>query len=131
MAPNRSEFRLFISSTFQDLQAERGYLIKYVFPKIRAACRERGIEFTEIDLRWGLTEEDTSLGRIIRTCLEEIDHCRPYFLGLLGERYGWVPALSEVQKDYQLLQRYPWIEDAAIDGASLVEIELMSGLLND
>ncbi len=24
-------------------------------------------------------------------CLAEIRRCRPYFIGLLGERYGWVP----------------------------------------
>src|ERR1035437_6839917 len=130
-AANRSEFRLFISSTFQDLQAERAYLMKPIFPKVRAACRERGIEFTDIELRWGLTEEEASLGRVIRTCLEEIDRCYPYFIALIGERYGWVPPLSEVQKDYQLIERYPWIEDASIDGKSLIEIEIMAGLLND
>jgi tetratricopeptide (TPR) repeat protein len=128
---DRREMRVFVSSTFRDLQSERGYLMKQIFPKIRAACRERGVEFTEIDLRWGLTDEDASLGRVIRTCLEEIDHCRPYFLGMLGDRYGWMPPLAEVQKDYQLLHRYPWIEDAVIGGASLVELEFMSGFLND
>jgi nephrocystin-3 len=70
---NRSEFRLFLSSTFRDLQAEREYLVKHVFPRVRAACRERGREFTAIDLRWGVTDEDASLGRIIRTCLEEVE----------------------------------------------------------
>jgi len=124
----RNELRLFISSTFHDLQEERGYLIKHVFPQLRALCRQRGIEFTEIDLRWGLTAEESTLGKVIRTCLEEIDNCKPYFLGLLGDRYGWVPQLSEVQKDYQLLHKYPWVEDAALDGASLVEIEFMLGL---
>src|ERR1035437_3916025 len=101
----RRDIRVFVSSTFRDLHAERSHLMKQIFPKVRAACRERGIEFTEIDLRWGLTDEDASLGRVIRTCLEEIDHCRPYFLGLLGDRYGWMPPLAEVQKDYQLLNR--------------------------
>jgi hypothetical protein len=24
-------------------------------------------------------------------CLAEIECCRPFFIGLLGERYGWVP----------------------------------------
>ncbi len=126
---NRSEFRLFISSTFLDLQAERAYLMKHIFPKVRAACRERGIEFTEIDLLWGVTEEEASLGRVVRTCLEEIDRCYPYFIALIGDRYGWIPPLSEVQKDYHLIEQYPWIEDASIDGLSLVEIEIMAGML--
>lgn len=103
--------------------------MKHIFPKVRAACRERGIEFTEIDLLWGVTEEEASLGRVIRTCLEEIDRCYPYFIALIGDRYGWIPQLSEVQKDYHLIEQYPWIEDASIDGLSLVEIEIMAGML--
>ena len=65
--PQSNELRVFISSTFHDLQEEREHLIKKIFPEIRSLCRERGITFTEIDLRWGLTEEEATLGRIIRT----------------------------------------------------------------
>ena len=53
-----NELRVFISSTFRDLQEEREHLIKKIFPEIRSLCRERGITFTEVDLRWGLTEEE-------------------------------------------------------------------------
>ncbi len=28
-------------------------------------------------------------GETILSCLREIDHSRPYFVGILGERYGW------------------------------------------
>ena len=86
----RNELRVFISSTFRDLQEEREHLIKKIFPEIRALCRERGITFTEVDLRWGLTDEDVGLGRVIRTCLEEVDKCRPYFIGITGDRYGFI-----------------------------------------
>jgi hypothetical protein len=127
----RNEFRIFISSTFRDLQEEREHLVKKVFPEIRALCRERGVEFTEIDLRWGLTQEEATLGRVIRTCLEEIDRCRPYFIGLLGERYGWVPMFHDVQKDPELLARYPWVEDAAGEERSIMEMEFIHGALSD
>ncbi|MFI5263905.1 MAG: DUF4062 domain-containing protein, partial [Candidatus Kapaibacterium sp.] len=130
--PNpQSELRIFISSTFHDLQEEREYLIKKVFPEIRQLCRERGVEFTEIDLRWGLTEEEATHGKIIRTCLEEIDRCRPYFLGIIGERYGWSPKFHEVQKDAELIRKYPWIEDASADGASIIDMEFQYGVLQD
>ncbi len=46
-----------------------------------------------VDLRWGLTSEDTSdtgLGAL-EHCLIEIDHSRPFFVFLAGERYGWIP----------------------------------------
>lgn len=127
MKPN--ELRLFISSTFRDLQEEREHLLKKVFPLIRAVCSERGVTFTEIDLRWGITEEEGTLGRIIRACLEEVDRCRPFFIGILGDRYGWIPDSNAIQKDAELLRNYPWIDEAVINEASIVEIEFTYGAL--
>ena len=126
----RTELRVFISSTFRDLQEEREYLVKRIFPEIRAICRERGITFTEVDLRWGLTEEVQVLGQIIRTCLEEVDRCRPYFLGIVGDRYGYTPEIHEIHKDGELLRRFPWIEDAIMDGASIIDLEFRYGALD-
>lgn len=125
-----TELRVFISSTFRDLQEEREHLVKKIFPEIRVLCRERGISFTEVDLRWGLTDEDVVLGQVVRTCLEEIDRCRPYFIGITGDRYGYVPRLQEYYKDPELLARWPWIEDAAMDGASLIDLEFRHAVLN-
>ena len=125
------ELRVFISSTFRDLQEEREYLSKKVFPAIRKLCRDRGVEFTEIDLRWGLTHEEAKNGRIIRTCLEEIDKCRPYFIGIMGSRYGWVPQFHEVQRDPDLVRNHPWVEDLIADGASILEIEFEYAALRD
>ena len=28
---------------------------------------------------------------MVATCLQEVQLCRPYFLGMLGQRYGWIP----------------------------------------
>ena len=127
----KNELRIFVSSTFRDMQEEREHLVKKIFPEIRALCRERGIIFTEIDLRWGLTEEEASLGRIIRSCLEEIDRCRPYFFCILGSRYGWIPELHEIYTDADLLRQYPWIEDMAMEESSIVEMEVEHGALAD
>jgi hypothetical protein len=131
MSQTTSELRIFISSTFHDLREEREYLIKRIFPGIRQLCRERGVELTEIDLRWGLTEEEATQGKIIRTCLEEIDRCRPYFIGIIGDRYGWSPKFHEVQKDAELVRLYPWIEDMSADGASILEMEFEYAVLRD
>jgi nephrocystin-3 len=125
------ELRVFISSTFRDLIEEREQLTKKVFPALRALCRERGVEFTEIDLRWGLTDEEAHNGKIIRTCFEEIDACRPYFIGIVGSRYGWVPGFAEIQKDPLLIKRFPWVEDAALDGTSILEMEFDYAALRD
>ncbi|MDR1454965.1 MAG: DUF4062 domain-containing protein [Tannerella sp.] len=83
--------RLFVSSTFSDMNGERDMLCRYVFPRLEDFCRRRNTGFTGVDLRWGITGEDVRQGQTVRLCLSEIDHCRPYFLGILGERYGWIP----------------------------------------
>jgi hypothetical protein len=123
------EFRIFISSTFRDLEREREHLAKLVFPELRRLCRARGAEFTEIDLRWGVTREESERGEAVRVCLEDIDRCRPFFLGILGDRYGWIPRPEDVAQDAMLHAAYPWIVEEISRGLSLTEIEFRHGAL--
>src|ERR1035437_6366744 len=88
--------RVFISSTFRDMHAERDYLSRLVFPELRSRCQKRGAEFIGLDLRWGVTEEEARREGALKICLDEIERCRPFFVCLLGSRYGWVPPLEEV-----------------------------------
>ncbi|NQT15821.1 MAG: DUF4062 domain-containing protein, partial [Planctomycetes bacterium] len=83
--------RVFISSTFRDMHAERDYLVKVTFPRLRQWCEERRLHLVDIDLRWGVTKEEADNGKAIDICLEEIDGSRPFFVCVLGVRYGWVP----------------------------------------
>ena len=46
-------FRIFVSSTFGDFQAEREALRAQVWPDLRDFCRARGASFQAVDLRWG------------------------------------------------------------------------------
>ena len=117
--------RVFISSTFTDMQAEREELVKRVFPELRAMCEERGVTFTEVDLRWGVTDEAKAEGKVLPICLAEIRGCRPYFLGLLGQRYGWVP--DEIPQT--LVESEPWLAEHLHH--SVTELEILHGVLND
>jgi hypothetical protein len=45
--------RVFVSSTFLDMHAERDYLNGVVFPELRSRCAKRGADFVGVDLRWG------------------------------------------------------------------------------
>jgi hypothetical protein len=83
------EIRVFVSSTFKDMGIEREQLVKSVFPELKHLCLERGVFFTYVDLRWGITAQDSQDGQTLNLCLNEIDSCRPYFICMLGERYGW------------------------------------------
>ena len=82
---------VFISSTFNDMHAERDYLIKNVFPELAEWCEKRRIRLVDIDLRWGVTSEDSRNHHALKKCLENIDDTQRFFLCLIGQRRGWVP----------------------------------------
>jgi len=90
------QIRIFISSTFRDMQAERGYLVTKVFPALRRYCEERDVSIFELDLRWGISEEEAKQGKVFEICLNEVRKTKPFFIGLLGERYGWIPSMKNV-----------------------------------
>jgi Domain of unknown function (DUF4062) len=54
---------IFISSTFNDMHAERDYLVKRVFPELQEWCEPRKLWLVDIDLRWGVTEQDAQQER--------------------------------------------------------------------
>jgi hypothetical protein len=68
-------FRVFVSSTFDDLKAERDALQRDVFPKLRKLCEENGAGFQAIDLRWGVRAESALDQRTMQICLREIERC--------------------------------------------------------
>lgn len=118
--------RVFVSSTFRDMHAERDALVKHAFPLLRQACEARGVAWGEVDLRWGITDEDAAEGRVLPICLAEIEACRPFFIGILGERYGYVPD-GPLPPD--LVEQEPWLAKSA--GASVTELEIMHGVFNN
>jgi tetratricopeptide (TPR) repeat protein len=123
----RREIRVFISSTFRDMQGERDYLVKGIFPQLRKLCESRGVTWGEVDLRWGVTDEQAADGKVLPICLEEIQRCRPYFIGLLGERYGWIPEALPAD----LLEREPWLNEHLHGKTSVTELEILHGVLRN
>nr|XP_006817896.1 PREDICTED: uncharacterized protein LOC100371827 [Saccoglossus kowalevskii] len=103
------EIRVFVSSTFRDFKREREHLIKKTFRELNRICSDRNVFFTYVDLRWGITTEQTKHGRTIAICLQEIDRCRPYFICLMGDRYGW--SQKEDEKDKTLDQSFDYAVD--------------------
>jgi len=84
---------VFVSSTFLDMQSERDYLRGFVFPKLEEELRKRNIHLEIIDLRQGVKTDEFSDElsrelRVLKVCLDEIDRSRPFFIGLIGDRYG-------------------------------------------
>ena len=124
------QIRIFISSTFQDMQEERDYLITKVFPRLQEEAARRDVSIIPLDLRWGITEEESKSGKVLQICLEEIENSRPFFIGLLGNRYGWCPAKEELDKNEILKERWGyWLEEDFKKGLSVTEIEMQYGVL--
>jgi hypothetical protein len=109
MAHTSKTFRVFVSSTFSDLKAERDALQKEVFPKLRELCLAHGCRFQAIDLRWGVSEEAARDQQTMTICLQELQRCqqitpRPNFIVLLGDRYGWRPLPPQIAaEEFELL----------------------------
>jgi tetratricopeptide (TPR) repeat protein len=86
---------IFVSSTFRDMQAERDALRDFALPKVNEFAAKYGRAVEIIDLRWGVdtaaVSEADQNRKVLRTCLDEIERSRPFFLGLIGDRYGWTP----------------------------------------
>jgi len=126
VAGSWKSLRVFISSTFRDMQAERDYLVRFVFPELRERCARRRLHLVDVDLRWGVTEAEAERGGVLATCLDEIERCRPFFVGLLGERYGWAPDTYDVPDD----ARYDWLRRFE-RGHSITALEIYQGVLRN
>uniref|UniRef100_A0A183ATE6 DUF4062 domain-containing protein n=1 Tax=Echinostoma caproni TaxID=27848 RepID=A0A183ATE6_9TREM len=83
--------RIFISSTFRDMHAERDLICGLVIPSLRQyAAQELRVHVLDIDLRWGVPESSTRSSQALEMCLEYASKADLLIL-LLGNRYGWSP----------------------------------------
>ncbi|XP_058486983.1 telomerase protein component 1 [Solea solea] len=108
--------RVFISSTFRDMHAERDILVRSVFPELRRRAASHCLYLQEVELRWGVTEEES--GRATELCLSEVCRCQ-MMVAILGERYGLVSS-TPVLPD---LPQYKWLKSAPA-GLSMTEMEI-------
>src|ERR1700722_10719846 len=113
---------VFVSGTFRDMHAERDYLRSHVFPELAERLSTRQISVEAVDLRWGV---DTSVAEVdhdlivLKVCLGEVKRCLPFFIGIIGDRYG------SILPD-------PRLEDAAVEaglntrvvGKSVTDLEI-------
>ena len=126
----RRNIRIFISSTFKDMKAERDFLMRKVFPKLQQIAAERNVGVVPLDLRWGITQSEAENGKVLEVCLREIDNSRPFFIGILGDRYGWCPSAKELNKNPYLRQEYgAWLTSDIDRRLSVTEIEVQYGIL--
>ena len=132
-------FSFFISSTFTDMDAERDYLRKIVFPRLNEYFAPRRVSLKIIDLRWGVNTNDfrdeqkaeERETQILKVCFDEIKRSRPFFIALLGDRYGWIPS----DKQYNNILNKLSIADADLirnsKGMSVTAMEILFGAIGN
>ena len=90
---------IFVSSTFNDMMCERDILRRYVLPELSNYYNPKGVDIQLIDLRWGVVagddDKESIEDRILKCCIDAIDICKPFFIGFIGHRYGWIPEYSK------------------------------------
>lgn len=121
---------IFVTSTFQDMQAERDYLLTHVFPALEEwlATRRRHLEW--VDLRVGVSaaaeDEESRELKILKVCLDEVRRSRPFLIALIGDRYGWVP---QFERASAAAAEIGYRTNVA--GRSVTDLEVDFGALHD
>lgn len=72
--------------------------------------------------------EESRQGKVIPICLGDIDCCKPYFVGMLGEHYGWIPPADQYSPD--VIEHEPWLK-GQLGGVNVTELEILHGVLNN
>ena len=125
------QVRIFLSSTFRDMKEGRTALMKS-FEVLRIKANRRNVDLCFVDLRWGVTEEESESGKTISRCLCEIERSYPFFIGLLGNHYGTSSLDSSVfEKNPDLKVQYPWLVGDITAELSITEIEMRYGVLRN
>ena len=124
------------------MHTERDYLSKVIFPEIREELKPMGIYLVDVDLRWGITEEESEKGETLKICLDEIENSRPFFIGIIGNRYGWIPdeapskMLNSIEKKIingkeTSEDRFAWENKLIAGEHSVTALEIYYGVLNN
>jgi WD40 repeat protein len=105
------------------MHAERDALVTVVFPELRERLERLGLEFFDVDLRWGVPETgvDGERANSWAYCKKWIDRVEPFFVCLLGQRYGWSPP------DHEIVDP---ADRAAYRGRSITEMEIRHAVVS-
>lgn len=125
---------IFISSTFNDMQSERDYIRKFIIPRLNEELYKHQINVQVTDLRWGIDTHEVNEAeresKVLHVCMDSIKNTRPYFIALLGERYGWTPSEIRINQIKQSLddKERALVSDVT-ENLSVTELEIILGAI--
>lgn len=118
--------RVFISSTFSDMKKERDIIVHSVFPRLRREFTPKMIDINEVDLRWGIPEEDSETSKILEICIGEVLHCLPFFVGIVGQNYGSIASREAIENLPPAYRKA--VGGDLPDNTSITELEMRAGV---
>ena len=134
-----TQIKLFISSTFRDMDAERDLVLDVLRPRLQTILMQRHIaaSIDVVDLRWGVNTQDVPEAerenKVLTECLDSIRASKPFFIGFLGHRYGWVPPRERWEAVVRSLTEgeRAFMGDSIDEVKSVTELEMLFGALYD
>lgn len=112
------------------MQFERDILQNNVLPRIKDFAKQYGRNMELCDLRWGVNSlgmsEEESSTKILQVCFDEIDYARPFFIAIIGDRYGWIPP-TYISDNIATERGF----SGNIAGKSVTELEILYGTRKD
>lgn len=126
----------FISSTFNDMQSERDVIRKQIVRKLQEEFADYHVSIQVTDLRWGVNtlnvDEGEREAKVLHVCSDAIQNSKPYFIALLGGRYGWLPSPKSMENIKRTLskEQQQALGDVS-DSMSVTEMEILLGALGN
>lgn len=128
-------YKIFVSSTFRDMDFERDAIQFHVISRLNEKYRPYKVQFQLVDLRVGINtanlSEEEKENHVLNVCFDSIEQSRPFFIALLGDRYGWIPddkRWDSVFNRLQLEQQHLLVNSK---GKSVTEMEILYGAIGN
>ena len=115
------------------MHTERDFLRDHALARLADRLRDRYHYLNPIDLRQGvenahLADEGAREMQVLLVCLDEIERSRPFFIGLLGDRYGWIPPTQRIAA---AARAAGLPKSANVAGKSVTELEILHAVLEN
>lgn len=83
-----SNIQPFLCSNMNEFEEEKLFLKENTFPKIKNEFDKLSLNFDPIDINWKESSEFFKTGHLLRLLLHNIQQASPFFICLIGQRYG-------------------------------------------
>lgn len=121
----KEQITIMIKGSVNDMFGEHFYFLKHVYPELKKLCENHNIELDYLDIGYTISEEDSDKGRIVLDTLNLIDLDRTFFICFRGQRLGWVPCHSDIDK--LTLDTFPELVNY-IGNISITELSMFHAL---